>query len=260
VVNYAVGHENLDLAALTRARIPAGNTPGVLTEATADLTWALILAVARRITEADRFVRSGGWTGVRYDLFLGMELHGATLGIIGFGAIGQAVARRARGFGMRIVYHSRRRRGVRWAQRLSLEELLEQADIVTVHTPLTRETRGLIGATELSMMKREAIIVNASRGQVIEQVALAKALADGSIAGAGLDVTSEEPIPPSDALLRAPNCIIAPHIGSATRWTREAMGDVAVANIRAGLAGERLPHCVNPSVYDVGWMPRGLIS
>lgn len=258
VVNYAVGHDNIDLEALTSAGIAAGYTPGVLTETTADLTWALILAVARRIVEASAFVRHGDWERVSYDLFLGQDLQGATLGVVGLGAIGQAVARRARGFRMRVVYTGRETRPIWGARRLPLDELLRVADVVTLHTPLTPETTGLIGEQELGLMKSTAVLINASRGKVVDQAALTRALEAGRIGGAGLDVTADEPIDPNDPLLRLPNCIVLPHIGSATLAARRRMARLVVDNVRAGLAGERLPACLNPEIYEPAHQPGGV--
>jgi len=249
--NAGVGYDNLDRAALARRGIPAGNTPGVLTETTADLTWALILAAARRIVEADRLVRSGGWVRSDFDLLLGQDVWGATLGVVGYGAIGRAVARRGLGFGMRILYTSRHPAAdAGAATRVPLPELMRTADVVSIHTPMTLETRGLIGAAEIALMKPTAILVNTSRGAVVDQVALAAALAEGRLFAAGLDVTAIEPTPPGDPILGLPNCVVLPHIGSASFATRSRMVATAVDNVLAGLRGERLPHCVNPEVYD----------
>ena len=249
VSNVAVGTDNLDIPALTARGIPAGNTPGVLTETTADLAWALILATARRLVEADRYVRSGEWTAINFDTVLGVDVHGATLGIVGYGAIGRAVARRAQGFGMRVIHNSRRRADDELSHWTPLDDLLREADVVSLHTPLTEETRGLIGAAQLALMKRSAILVNTSRGPVVDQAALYDALAAGRLFAAGLDVMAVEPVPSSEALLALPNCIVLPHIGSGTLATRSQMVDLAVDNVLAGLAGKRLPHCVNPEVY-----------
>ena len=240
IANYAVGYDNVDVAAATERGIPVGNTPDVLTETTAELAFALMLAVARRIVEADRYVREGRWGPWRPDLLLGRDLHGSTLGIVGFGRIGQAVARRAEGFGMTVIHG------------IPLEELLERSDFVSIHAPLTPETRGLIGAAELERMKPTAILVNTARGPMVDTDALAAALRDGKIAGAGLDVTDPEPLPADHPLLQAPNLVVAPHIGSASHRTRGAMADMAVDNLLAALAGERMPHCANPEVYGRG--------
>ena len=251
ISNLAVGYDNIDIAAASERGIPVGNTPGVLTETTADLAFALMLACARRIVEAERLVREGGWRTWDPSLLLGRDVHGATLGIIGFGKIGQAVARRASGFGMRVVYASRSPATGPHppAERVPLEDLLRAADFVSLHVPLTPETRHVIGAEQLRSMKRTAILINTSRGGVIDQRALVHALEEGWIAGAGLDVMEVEPLPAGDPLLRAPNVVLLPHIGSASHATRERMAVMAVENCLAGLRGERLPHCVNPDVY-----------
>ena len=249
VSNAGVGTDNFDLPELTARGIPAGNTPGVLVDTTADLAFALILAASRRVVEAERYVLAGRWQGVSFDLLLGQDVHGATLGIVGYGAIGGAVARRARGFDMTVIHHSRTRRDDELSRWVPLDELLRTADIVSVHTPLTPETRGLIGERELGLMKPTAVLVNTSRGPVVDQVALAAALSQGRIFAAGLDVVAIEPIPPDEPLLRLPNCIVLPHIGSASLATRSRMVELAVDNILAGLAGERLPRCANPEVY-----------
>ncbi len=247
--NTGVGFDNLDIAALTARGIPAGNTPGVLSETTADLAFALILAAARRMGEAERLVRSGGWVRSEFDLLLGQDVWGQTLGIVGYGEIGAAVARRAGGFGMRVIYHSRHRVDTAQASWVPLDELLSSADFVSLHTPLTAETRGLIGDRELALMKPSSVLVNTSRGPVVDQVALAAALSRGQIFAAGLDVTVVEPTPLDDPILRAPNCIVLPHIGSASFRTRARMVGLAVDNVLAGLRGERLPACVNPEAY-----------
>jgi glyoxylate reductase len=265
ISNVAVGIDNIDVAAATARGIPVGNTPGVLTETTADLAFALMLAVARRIVEADQFVREGRWQTWDPNLLLGYDLHGATLGIVGYGKIGQAVARRASGFGMRVVYTSRSAKGdellmqpraVRSqsaggpAARVDLATLLREADFVSLHVPLTETTRQMIGEQQLRAMKRTAILVNTARGGVIDQRALVRALDEGWIAGAGLDVAEVEPIPDDDPLLRAPNVVVLPHIGSASHATRERMASMAVDNCIAGLRGEQLPNCVNREVYE----------
>jgi glyoxylate reductase len=242
IANYAVGTDNVDLAAATARGIPVGNTPDVLTETTADLAFALMLAAARRIVEADAAVRAGKWPEWSPEAFVGHDVHHATLGIVGMGRIGEAVARRAEGFGMTVI-HSSRSSGIR------LDELLEQADFVSLHAPLTPDTAGLIGERELALMKPTAVLVNTARGGLVETAALERALRDGQIAAAGLDVTDPEPLPADHTLLGAPNLVVTPHIGSASRRTREAMADVAVDNLLAALAGDRMPHCANPEVY-----------
>ena len=243
IANYAVGTDNVDLGAATAAGIPVGNTPGVLTEATADLAFALMLAAARGLASAEAAVREGRWGPWQPDAFLGRDVGGATLGIVGLGRIGQAVARRGEGFGMEML-HSSRSGGV------PLDELLRRSDFVTLHAPLTEETRGLIGERELGLMKPSAILVNTARGELVDSAALERALRDGVIGGAGLDVTDPEPLPADHPLLGAPNLIVVPHIGSATRSTRERMADLAVDNLLAALDGERMPNCANPEVYE----------
>jgi glyoxylate reductase len=255
VSNYAVGFDNVDVPACTRRRIPVGNTPGVLTETTADLAFALLMAVARRIAEGYDYVRAGRWKTWGPLLLLGPDVHGSTLGIVGFGRIGRAVARRAGGFGMTVLYHDVRRADPEDESALSatyveLDELLTQSDFVSLHPNLTPETHHLLDAAALARMKRTAIVVNTSRGPVIDQVALYDALRDGVIGGAGLDVTDPEPMPADDPLLTLPNCLVVPHIASASVATRAKMAEMAAANLLAGLRGERLPTCVNPEVYE----------
>ncbi len=248
VSNVAVGVDNVDLAACSARGIPVGHTPGVLTETTADFAFALLLAAARRLTEADRYVREGRWTTWDPNLLLGRDVFGATLGIVGLGAIGSAVARRARAFSMRILYSGTRkpeREQALGVEHRELPALLAEADFVTLHAPLTDATRGLIGAAELARMRPHAILVNTARGGLVDQVALAAALKAGTIGGAALDVTTPEPLPGSDALLAAPNLTVAPHIGSASVATRSRMAELAVENLLAGLAGAPLPHCAN---------------
>jgi lactate dehydrogenase-like 2-hydroxyacid dehydrogenase len=254
VSNYAVGFDNIDVPAVTRRGIPAGNTPGVLTETTADLAFALLMAAARRVPEGDRYVRDGNWKTWGPLLLLGPDVHGATIGIIGFGRIGQAMARRARGFGMRILYQDLHRVDPAVEAELGatfapLEEMLPQADFVSLHTNLTPETRGMIDAEKLGWMKSSAVLVNTSRGPVIDHAALASALRDGRIFAAALDVTDPEPIPMDDPLVGLDNCLIVPHIASASRATRAKMAEMAAANLLAGLRGERLPTPINPEVY-----------
>ncbi len=237
VANLAVGTDNIDLDAAKERGIPVGNTPDVLTDATADIAFALLLGIARRIVEGEREVREGRWAPWHPTHMLGGDLAAMTLGIVGWGRIGQAMARRGEGFGMKIVHSSR-------SSGIALDELLEQADYVSIHTPLTPETRHLIGAAELKRMKPTAYLINTSRGGTVDQVALREALAGGEIAGAGLDVTEPEPLPADDPLLTAPNLLVVPHVGSATVKTRSAMADLAVDNLLAALAGEEMPHRV----------------
>ncbi len=246
VSNYAVGFDNVDVAACARRGVAVGNTPGVLTETTADLAWALLMAAARRLPEGDRYVRAGRWRTWGPMLLLGPDVHGATIGIVGFGRIGQAVARRARGFGMEILYHDVTRlpdevTAPLGASYVPLDELLARSDFVSLHVNLTPETRHLINETTLASMKPTAVLVNTSRGPVVDQAALAGALRDGTIWAAGLDVTDPEPIPMDDPLVGLDNCLIVPHIASATRATRGKMAAMAAANLLAGVRGEPLP-------------------
>jgi len=238
ISNYATGVDNIDVAAATARGIPVGFTPDVLTEATADATFALMLAAARRIVEGDAVVRTGRWLTWEPELLLGQGVHGKTLGVIGMGRIGTAVAQRAKGFGMEVIEHSR-------SGGIPLDELLERADFVTLHARLTDETRGLIGEAELRRMKPTAILINTSRGAMVDSGALARALAGGWIAGAALDVADPEPVPKGHPLLDAPNLIVTPHIASASIEARTAMSDLAVDNLLAGLAGEPMPKSVN---------------
>jgi glyoxylate reductase len=255
VSNYAVGFDNVDVPACSARGIPVGNTPGVLTETTADLAFALMMAAARRLPEGDRYVRAGKWKTWGPMLLLGPDVHGATIGIVGFGRIGQAVARRAAGFGMKILYHDVHQadpaiEAEHSATFLPLEKLLAQADFVSLHVNLTPETRGLINTEKLGWMKPTAVLVNTSRGPVVDGTALASALRDGQIFAAGLDVTDPEPIKTDDPLLSLDNCLVVPHIASASHATRSKMAEMAAANLLAGLRGERLPTPVNPEVYD----------
>ena len=235
ISNLAVGADNVDLDAVRARGIPVGYTPGVLTETTADLAFALILAAARRLPEGERAVREGAWLTWEPDWLLGRDVHGATLAIVGPGRIGEAVARRAEGFGMTVL---------RVGGEDDRDAALARADFVTLHVPLTADTRRLVDAGFLAAMKPTAYLVNTSRGAVVDQDALARALHDGAIAGAALDVTDPEPLPPGDPLLKAPNLLVLPHLGSATHATRERMADLAVDNLLAGLAGDPLPHAL----------------
>jgi glyoxylate reductase len=255
ISQMAVGHDNIDIAAATTRGIPVGHTPGVLTNATADLTWALLMAAARRIVEADRFVRAEHWQTWEPTLLLGADFAGATLGIIGLGRIGQAVARRALGFEMRVIYYSQHRRshgdeqamGVEYAP---LEQLLQISDFVTIHAALSEGTYHLLGDRQFELMKSSAILINTARGAMVDQEALYRALTSGQIAGAALDVTDPEPIALDSPLLQLDNLLITPHIGSASYQTRTKMTLMAVDNLIAGLLGKRLPYCVNPEVYQ----------
>ncbi|HET8953119.1 MAG TPA: D-glycerate dehydrogenase [Solirubrobacteraceae bacterium] len=237
IANMAVGTDNIDLEAAAERGIPVGNTPDVLTDATADLAFALLLALARRLLEGAAQVREGRWLTWEPARGLGADLAGATLGIVGHGRIGDAVARRAEGFGMDVLANSRR-------SGVPLEELLERADFVSLHVPLTPATRHLIGTEALARMKPSAYLINTARGGVVDQTALRLALLAGEIAGAALDVTDPEPLPADDPLLEAPNLLVVPHIGSATVRTRERMAEMAVENLLAALAGRPMPYPV----------------
>lgn len=253
VSQMAVGYDNVDVEACTARGIPLGNTPGVLTETTADLAIALLLATARRLVEAAEFVKAGQWVTWRPMELTGRDLYGSTVGIVGLGRIGKAVALRLRGFGCRLLYTQPEpdpEAADLGAGYVDFETLLRSSDFVTVHTPLNEETRGLIGQEALALMKREAILINTSRGPVVDQAALVEALRAGQIAAAGLDVTDPEPIPLDDPLLSLPNVVVLPHIGSASVATRTRMAQMAADNLLAGLRGERLPNTVNPEVYD----------
>ncbi len=252
ISQMAVGYDNIDLPAATRRRIPVGHTPGVLTDTTADFAFALLMAAARRISEAERFAHAGRWKTWGPTRLMGQDVYGATLGIVGMGRIGQAVARRARGFEMRVLYadpsepEATRELG---AVRVDLDDLLAQADFVSLHVPLTAATERLIDARALARMKPTAILVNTARGPVVDQAALYDALVSGQIAYAALDVTDPEPIAPDDPLLSLDNCLIVPHIASSSVATRTRMAVMAAENLIAGLKGDRLPHCANPQVY-----------
>ena len=255
VSNFAVGFDNIDVPALTRRRIPAGNTPGVLTETTADLAFALLMAAARRIPESVDYVRDGHWKTWGPMLLMGVDVHGATLGIVGFGRIGREMARRGRGFGMRILYHdvhpaTPEEEAELGATAVDMDQLLRESDFVSLHTNLTPETHHLIDADALRAMKPSAVLVNTSRGPVVDPDALTEALRGGEIFAAGLDVTDPEPLPADHPLVSLPNCVVVPHIASASRVTRGKMAAMAAANLLAGLRGERLPTPVNPEVYE----------
>ena len=253
VANHAVGFDNVDVAACTAAGVLATNTPDVLTETTADTAFALILAAARRIGEGERFLRDRTpwiWGPL---MMLGQDVHHKTIGVVGFGRIGQAVARRARGFGMTVLYTDEitlppEVEGETGAQRVGLDELLERADIVSIHTNLTPETRHLFSTEQFRRMKPTAVLVNTSRGPVIHEEALAEALAAGQIFAAGLDVFEREP-DVTDRLLALDNVVVIPHLGSATVDTRNAMGDLAVDNVFAALDGARPPTLLNPEAF-----------
>jgi glyoxylate reductase len=254
VSNFAVGFDNIDVPACTARTVAVGNTPGVLTETPAALAWALLMGAARLLVEGDAYVRAGKRKTWGPMLLMGPDVHGATIGIIGFGRIGQAVARRARGFGMRVLYHDPRRVSPQveaeyGAEYRTLEGILPESDFVTLHVDLRPETRGLINAERLAWMKPTAILVNTSRGPVVDSMALVDALRDGTIAAAALDVTDPEPLPADHPLVGMDNCLIVPHIASASRATRGRMASMAAANLLAGVRGQRLPTPVNPEVY-----------
>ena len=252
VSNYAVGFDNINVAEATKRHIIVGNTPGVLTDTTADFAFTLILAAARRVAEGDRFVRAGKWNTWGPMLLLGEDVHDSTLGIVGLGRIGAAVARRAKGFNMRILYFDVIRQ-IQTEQELGIEyvgldRLLSESDFITVHANLTPETHHLIGAKQFDKMKKSAIIVNTARGPLVDNLALYEALRDGKIRYAGLDVTEPEPLPPDHPLLTLDNVIIAPHIASASTVTRTKMAMIAADNLISGLKGELGPAVVNPDV------------
>jgi lactate dehydrogenase-like 2-hydroxyacid dehydrogenase len=253
VCNIAVGYNNIDLAACTERGIVATNTPGVLDETTADTTWVLLMAAARRITEAERWLRAGNWKGWKNDQFLGVDVHHATLGIVGMGRIGQAIAQRARGFSMRVLYHNRSRlpakieraTGAKWT---TLEKLLRQSDFVSLNMPYSPSSHHLIGAQQLALMKPTAVLVNAARGGVVDDAALIAALKERRIAAAGLDVFEGEPRF-NPGFLELDNVALVPHIGSATRATRSAMATLASRNLAAALSGKRPPNLLNPEAW-----------
>lgn len=253
ISQMAVGYDNIDLVSATLRHIPVGHTPGVLTDTTADFAWALLMAAARRVVEADREVHRGIWRPWGPEVLCGVDIHGATLGIVGLGRIGQAMARRARGFDMEILYTDQHQNpafekelGLEF---VSLDELLTRSDFVSLHVFLSPETKGLIGAQQLQKMKSTAVLINTARGPVVDSTALAEALRTHTIAAAGLDVFDPEPIPSGHALLSLPNAIITPHIASASVHTRLKMAQMTIENLLAGLEGKRLPYCANPDVY-----------
>jgi len=254
ISNFAVGVNNIDLAAATERKIPVGNTPGVLTEATADIAVTLLLAAARRLGESATDAKEGRWLTWEPKGWLGADLVGRTLGIVGMGRIGHAVAKRLHfGWGMKVLYTARSPKpeidAELGATAVSLETLLAESDFVSVHADLNPTTKGMFGARQFAAMKRSAVFVNTARGPHVDQVALAGALRSGTIFAAGIDVTDPEPLPSDHELYRLPNCVIAPHIASATHDTRNAMATLCAANLLAGVHGKRLPNCVNPDVY-----------
>lgn len=252
VANFAVGYNNIDVAAATARGIAVTNTPGVLTETTADLAWTLLMTAARRICESERYLRAGRWDSWGPQLLLGVDIHGKTLGIFGMGRIGQAVARRAAGFGMRVIYTDAQRVDADVERALNLTfvdkaALLAESDFISIHCPLLPETRHAFGAAEFQAMRKTSVLVNTSRGPVVDEAALAAALQSGEIFAAGLDVYENEPqVHP--ALLACENAVIIPHLGSATRATRAKMAEMAAANIVAFFKGRTPPNCVNPEV------------
>jgi glyoxylate reductase len=253
ISQMAVGFDNVDMTAATQRRIPIGNTPGVLTDATADFAWTLLMAAARRVVEGDKFTRAGKWKTWGPIDFLGPDVSGATLGIVGFGRIGQAVAKRAQGFDMRILYYDVQRypeaEMAYRAQYTDLETVLRESDFVSIHTVLSKETYHYFDDAKFKLMKSSAVLINTSRGPVVDPAALHRALTSGTLAYAALDVTEPEPINLDSPLLALDNIIIAPHIASASFTARNKMATMAAANLSAGLKGERLPNCVNPEVY-----------
>ncbi|NLJ81372.1 MAG: D-glycerate dehydrogenase [Firmicutes bacterium] len=256
IANYAVGFNNICLEEATKKRLPVVNTPDVLTNATADFTWALLMSTARRVVEGDLLTRRGQFEGWAPELLLGPEVYGKTLGLIGAGRIGQAVAQRARGFKMRIFYHNRRRLPKRVEDNLGMEytdlkALLEGSDYVSLHCPLTPETKYLIDEEELNSMKPTAILINTARGPVVNETALIKALKRGTILGAGLDVFEDEPVL-KPGLAQLPNVVITPHIASAGRETRLKMVEMVVSDVSAVLQGRRPRNIVNPEIYKEG--------
>ena len=254
VSNMAVGFDNVDLEACTRRGIPVGNTPGVLTDGTADLTMAIMLAAGRRLFEANLDAREGKWKTWSPTGWLGKDLRGAILGIVGMGKIGSAVAERAAGFGMEIIFSDPNPHPeiveTYGAEHVPLEALLQKSDFVTLHVPLTEHTHHLIDEGALMNMKPTSLLINTSRGPIVDTNALINALESDWIAGAALDVTDPEPLPPDHRLFELPNCLVVPHIGSATWNTRRQMAERACENLLAGLEGKRLPFCVNPEVYE----------
>lgn len=256
ISQYAVGYDNIDVNAATKRGIYVTNTPGVLTETVADFTMALMMAIARRVVEADKYIRQGKWKVGWHPLyFLGTDLYGATLGIVGLGRIGSAVARRAKGFDMKILYYDVVRREdlekELGAKFVDLDTLLKESDFVTLHVPLTPKTKDLIGERELKLMKPTAYLINTSRGKVIDEKALIKALKEGWIAGAALDVFYQEPTPPDNPLLELDNVVVAPHIASASLETRSRMAEIVAENLIAFKEGKKPPTLVNPDVMKV---------
>lgn len=254
ISNYAVGYNNIDIGEATKKGIMVTNTPGVLTETTADLAWALLMSIARRIVEGDKFVRAGKFRGWEPMLLLGTDIYEATLGLIGFGRIGQAMARRAKGFNLKVLYYDKnpvspiieKELGV---SRAGFDEILRKSDFISIHVPLNEETFHLIGQKELSIMKKESYLINTARGPIVDEKALVKALKDGVIRGAALDVFENEPEIEQE-LMSLDNIVMVPHIGSASYQTRTKMAIIAAKNILSALKGERPEFLVNPEVLD----------
>ncbi len=255
VSNYAVGFDNITIPEATKRGIPVGHTPGVLTDTTADFAFTLLMSAARRVVEGDKYTRAGKWKTWGPKLLLGTDIHGATLGLVGFGRIGKAMAKRAMGFDMKVLYFDPVNpndpdAAALNAQSVDLETVLRESDFVSLHTPLNDHTYHLMNSDTLGKMKSTATLINSARGPVIDPDALYHALNDGTIAYAALDVTEPEPLPLDSPLLTLDNIIIAPHIASGSRATRDKMAEIAANNLIAGLQGKRLPHCVNPEVYE----------
>jgi lactate dehydrogenase-like 2-hydroxyacid dehydrogenase len=250
ISNYAVGYNNIDIQEATRRNISVGNTPGVLTEATADFAFALMMSAGRRVVEAEKHVRAGKWKTWSPSTLLGVDFAGATLGIIGFGRIGKAMARRATGFGMRILIYDPTTQPMAGIIKVDLDTLYRESDFISIHTPLTPETKHLINADAFGKMKPNAVLVNTARGEIVDQAALYDALKNHRIFAAGIDVSDPEPLPMDSPLLELDNLIVCPHIASASTSTRENMALIAAGNLLAGLRGERLPFSVNPEIYN----------
>jgi glyoxylate reductase len=253
ISQMAVGYDNIDIETATELGIPVGHTPGVLTDATADFAWALLMSAARRVVEADKFTREGRWVTWGPTLLMGADVAGATLGIVGLGRIGQAVAKRANGFDMCILYYDHHRKqdlevelGVEFVE---FNELLQRSDFISIHTWLSEETYHLFSTEQFGLMKKSAILINSARGPIVDSIALYHALDSGEIAYAAIDVTDPEPIPIGDPLLTLDNIILTPHIASSSLYARTKMATMATENLLAGLRGEPLPNCVNHEVY-----------
>ncbi len=250
ISNYGVGFNNIDVVTATQKGIPVGNTPGVLTDATADLAFALMMSAGRRIVEAERYVREGKWKTWGASTMLGVDFAGATLGIIGYGRIGKAMARRALGFGMRIIFYSPSAKATTEATKVDLDTLYRESDFISLHAPLTAVTKGMVDTEAFNKMQPHTILVNTARGQMVDQDALYHALKEHKIFAAAIDVTDPEPLPLDHPLFELDNLIITPHIGSASKTTRDNMAVIAAQNLLAGINGDRLPHCVNPEIYE----------